>query len=427
MFKKMFSFLPLIVLFAFSMGFAQEKKPVIFIENFANTGKGSDSAGENLERSLRRAVDITHKFDIVTPKTMAAYLKKMKIKNVKPTDVNAKYIETNFAKMGIDEVLYGTFTPFNNGEGVEFHVIAAIPSINKVIYDKVFRSSTDADLFDTLDRMGLDLAGALAGRSFGYGVLSVNNSYSGSDIFIDGVKSGRDRLSQNTVIAGTQRKVEIVSKDGKKLFSRDFEMLDRGYFEVNFNYDETVEVIDESKATNRMKKQDYLRRSGGGGGLRTGPVFTFGGGGFLWLGWFLDTDHFGAELDFTVLPRIPNYIYDWYIGLAPYIRFYAFQQSEAWFNLYARLGAVTFWGFDLGFFDYSPFIYFGLGFQIMPNWSFIPPFMRHWKLFVEGGTFQTLEIFYKNFATADNTRSTYMKPYNNIGYGMLTVGLKLPF
>jgi hypothetical protein len=420
------------LLFLLSAGlFAQDKIPVIFVDNFKNLGKGNDAIGETLKRSLKMIVEITRKYDVIFSGNVSNYLVKNNTRDIKPSDVNEKYIEANFVRLNFDEVLYGTFTPYNNGDMVEIHIIVLTLAENKVKFDKIYRSATDADIFDAIDKIGLDLASVLVGRRLGIGSLIVNNNFSGADIFVDGIKSGKDRVVQNTAIAGLRHRVEVINKNGKIMFSRDFEIQDRGFYDVTFNYDETVEVIDETKITNRMKKEDYMRRSSGGS-VKTGPQLVVGGGSFAWVGWFLDVDNLSLELNLTVLPRVPNYIYDWYIGAGFYARLYAFQQDAAWFNFYARLGIVDYYGLSLGFMDYSPFAYFGIGIQIMPNWSFMPLFMRQWKLCIEGGTYQDLGIYYRNFSgitypdtkTAGTTTAT---PYQNIGYAMLSVSIKFPF
>lgn len=418
MLKKLFSCLFFITVLSISAVFAQEKSPVIFVDNFKNNGKGNDTIGEILKRSLKMIVELTRKYEVVYSDNLPAYLEKMNLKDIKPKDVNEKYIEANFVKLGIDEVLYGSFTPYNNGDNVEIHVVVLSLADNKVKYDKVYRSTTDVDIFDAIDKIGLDLASVLVGRRLGFGTLIVQNTYNDADIFIDGIKSGKDRVVQNTAIAGLRHRVEIKSKDGITLFNREFEIQDRGTYDLTFGYDETIEVIDETKATNKIKKQDYMKKASGGV-FRTGPELTGGGGGFAWLGWYFDFDSITAAVNLTVIPKMPSYVYDWYIGGSLLFSFYALEQNSSWINFYFKTGLIEYFGLKYGFIPNGPYAYFGLGIQFMPDWNWVPTFMRKWKLFIEGGTEQDLGIFWKNFAASEGNVS-----FNNLGWPMLSIGLK---
>lgn len=413
------------VFFVFSISaglFAQEKLPVIFEDNFKNLGKGNDAVGETLKRSLKMILEITRKYEVVYSGNIANYLAKNNIRDIKPAEVTEKYIESNFIRLGFDEVLYGTFRPYDNGDQVEIRIIVLTLAENKVKFDKTYRSATDADIFDAIDKIGLDLASVLVGRRLGFGTLSVINTFDGADIFVDGIKSGKDKVLQNTAIAGLRHKVEIINKKGKVLFNRDFEIQDRGVYDLTFSYDEIVEVIDENKVTNRMKKEEYNRR-GSVGGFKTGPMITVGGGGFLWGGWYFDWENVSLTLNLTCIPRIPNYMYDWYIGGSAFLAFYAFDLNSASFNFYLKTGVLEYYGIELGFVPYSPYAYIGVGIQIQPNWSWVPQFMRGWKIFIEGGTEQDLGIFWKNFSSPDSGGSS-SSSFKNVGWPMLSVGIR---
>ncbi len=405
--------------------FAQ-KTPILYMDNFRNLGKGNDSIGTILNRSLKLIVDLTRKYDVVFSGNMTEYLDRINMRNVDAAAVDFSYVRSNFVRLGVDETLVGTFKPYDNGNQVEIRVVVASLIDNKVKFDKTYRSATDADIFDAIDKIGLDLASVLVGRRLGVGMLIVNNTVKEADIFVNGVKSGKDRVVQNTAIAGLKHKVEIKNRDNRVLFSREFEIQDRGVYDLTYNYDEFVEFVDDRTNRQKVKKADYERRSSGGG-LRHGPIATIGGGGFLWGGWFLDIDNLGLELVATFIPRLPNYMYDWYIGLGFYTRFYALQQESSWFNFYARLGILDYYGIELGFFDYHPFAYLGLGVQIMPDWGFMPGFMRSWKFFFEWGTIQSLGIFINNFAAIEPSTNAAMSPYKNVGWGMLSAGVRFPF
>lgn len=301
--------------------FAQ-KTPILYMDNFRNLGKGNDSIGTILNRSLKLIVDLTRKYDVVFSGNMTEYLDRINMRNVDAAAVDFSYVRSNFVRLGIDETLVGTFKPYDNGNQVEIRVVVASLIDNKVKFDKTYRSATDADIFDAIDKIGIDLASVLVGRRLGVGMLIVNNTVKEADIFVNGVKSGKDRVVQNTAIAGLKHKVEIKGRDNRVLFSREFEIQDRGVYDLTYNYDEFVEFVDDRTNRQKVKKADYERRSSGGG-LRHGPIATIGGGGFLWGGWFLDIDNLGLELVATFIPRLPNYMYDWYIGLGFYTRFYA--------------------------------------------------------------------------------------------------------
>lgn len=63
----------------------------------------------------------------------------------------------------------------------------------------------------------------------------------------------------------------------------------------------------------------------------------------------------------------------------------------------------------------------------MPDWGFMPGFMRSWKFFFEWGTIQSLGIFINNFAAIEPSTNAAMSPYKNVGWGMLSAGVRFPF
>jgi hypothetical protein len=225
-------------------------------------------------------------------------------------------------------------------------------------------------------------------------------------------------------IAGFTHKVEIKDNSGKTLFTKDVDIEEKGTYDLSYNFQEFVEVVNETN-TNRMLKKDYrppVPYSGASSYFRQGPVLHAGGGSFLWAGWNIDYENISIEGSLTFIPRIPNYMYDWYIGGEALFAFHIFRPDNLLFNLfncYLKTGVMAYYGIELGFPKSSPYLYMGFGISLKPRWGF----MRDGELFLEMGTEQDFGVLWKNFSV--NETGLINNDFNrNTGWPMLTFGVK---
>lgn len=402
------------------------KKPVLYIDQFKNLGQGNDSIGETVKQSLKLIVMLTRKYEIVTADTLPPFLISRGITNTAIRAITLDYIREHSEELEIDEVLYGTFKPVLNGDMVDIQVgVLALVNTNQ-LFDKKYSAPTDADIFDSLDKIGLDLGGVLSGKKLTLGGLVVSTTVKDAVLYLDGIKSERNRVQMNNAIAGLTHRVEFKNRDGKLLFMKDFEIKEKATYDLTYDFQEFVEVVNLTN-TNRMTKKEYTDQTSRAASYsKNGLTAHIGGMGFIWAGYYLDFESFSIEANLTYIPKLPNYSYDHYVAGSLLGTFYIARPDKPFWNtlnFFVKTGVIEMFGISLGFPDYSPFFYFGYGITITPDWSFMPAFMRQWRLVIEVATEQDIGVLWKNFSMPESgiTSNNF---YRNTGWPLFQIGIK---
>jgi len=340
---------------------------------------------------------LTRKYDIVTPETIGEYLTRIGVSNTS-TNIPLEEVRKNATNWYISDIVEIAFSPAPRDRTFQINLKIWNGLQNAYIRDEKLIGKRGADIFEALDQMSLILAESLTGKRLGFGSLRVSTTLKKPVIVVDGVEYETSSVSMDNALAGLKHVVMIGYRQKEKLialYTNEFEIRDGFTYDLTYQHEEYVEVIDLRTNTNRMPREAYRPQTQTPAKLQIGGFLRTGHLNLIWLGGYISYRRLVGEVSVGYTPRLRSTNADDYtvslhtVGIQALVHYHLFAPEESVWNTgvwvaLTELGGV--WPVFTLYHGAWPVVSLGASLSLRWGFSWVPSWLRRLDMEVLGGT-----------------------------------------